>query len=193
MERFLVPVIYGSVRRDRQGIRAARYVVHRLRALECDPVLVDPLERSLPMLDRMYKEYAPGTAPAVMEELAQLFRRADGFVVVTGEYNQTIPPALANTLDHYLEEFFWRPAGIASYSGGRFAGARAAVTLRTMLAEMGMVTLPSMLQVASVQSAFDAEGVPADPKMDDYTQMFFDELLWYMQALRSARAQGVPY
>jgi NAD(P)H-dependent FMN reductase len=193
MDAFRVPVIYGSVRTERQGIRAAQYVVRRLHALGCEPVLVDPLEKPLPMLDRMYKEYEPGTAPPVMEQLAQLFRGADGFVVVSGEYNQTIPPALANTLDHYLEEFFWRPAGIASYSGGRFSGARAAVTLRTMLAEMGMVTLPSMIQVASVQDAFDTQGVPVNPKMDDYTKEFFDELLWYMNALRLARAQGVPY
>jgi NAD(P)H-dependent FMN reductase len=193
MQPFKVPVIYGSVRRDRQGIRAARYVVRRLSALGCEPVLIDPLERPLPMLDLMYKEYPAGTAPPVMEELAQLFRSADGFVVVTGEYNQTIPPALANTLDHFLEEFFWRPAGIVSYSGGRFSGARAAVTLRTMLAEMGMVTMPSMIQVARVQDAFDDTGVPVDPKMDTYTKTFFDELLWYMPVLQAARAQGVPY
>jgi NAD(P)H-dependent FMN reductase len=193
MDPFLVPVIYGSVRRERQGIKAARYIVRRLRELGCNPVLVDPLEKPLPMLDLMYKEYAPGTAPPVMEELAQLFRKADGFVVVSGEYNQSIPPALSNTLDHYLEEYFWRPAGIASYSNGRFSGARAAYALRSMLAEMGMVTMPSMLQVGGIQNAFDDEGVPADPKMDSYTKTFFDELLWYMRVMRPARAQGVPY
>ena len=193
MDRFLVPVIYGSVRRARVGIKAARYVVRRLRELECDPVLVDPLEKPLPMLDLMYKEYEPGTAPPAMEELAQLFRKADGFVIVSGEYNQSIPPALSNTLDHFLEEFFWRPAGIASYSNGRFSGARAAYALRTMLGEMGMVTMPSMMQVAAVGNAFDDEGAPTDPKMNSYTQTFFDELLWYMRALRPARAQGTPY
>jgi len=193
MDRFLVPVIYGSVRRARVGIKAARYVVRRLRELDCEPVLVDPLEKPLPMLDLMYKEYDPGTAPPVMEELAQLFRKADGFVIVSAEYNQSIPPALSNLLDHYLEEFFWRPAGIASYSAGRFAGTRAAYALRTMLAEMGMVTMPSMLQIASVQNAFDDEGVPSDPRMDAFAKTFFDELLWYMRATKSARAQGVPY
>jgi NAD(P)H-dependent FMN reductase len=193
MEPFLVPVIYGSVRTQRQGIRAARYVVRRLTALGMEPTLVDPLEHRLPLLDRMYKEYQPGTAPPALEELAKLFKRADGFVIVSGEYNHSIPPALSNMLDYFLEEYFWRPAGIACYSNGRFGGVRAAVQLRAMLCELGMVTMPSAMPVPNVHDAFDENGVPADPNMDKYTLYFFEELTWYMKAMRTARAQGVPY
>jgi NAD(P)H-dependent FMN reductase len=193
MDRFLVPVIYGSVRTERQGIRAARYVVRRLTTLGMNPVLVDPLEHRLPLIDRMYKEYEPGTAPPALEELAKLFKSADGFVIVSGEYNHSIPPALSNMLDYFLEEYFWRPAGIACYSNGRFGGVRAAVQLRAMLCELGLVTMPSAMPVQNVQDAFDENGVPADPKMDTYTTYFFDELTWYMKAMRAARAQGVPY
>ncbi|HTX56399.1 MAG TPA: NADPH-dependent FMN reductase [Candidatus Acidoferrales bacterium] len=193
MARFTVPVIYGSVRTERKGIRAARYIVRRLRSYDVDPVLIDPMEKQLPLLDKMYKEYEAGTAPAVLEELAGLYRKADAFVVVSGEYNQTIPPALANILDYFLEEYFWRPGGIVSYSGGRYAGTRAAMNLRSMLPEMGIITLPTMIQIARVQDTFDEDGMPADPGMDRYTATFFDELVWYMKALGAARAQGVPY
>ena len=51
-----------------------------------------------------------------------LFRRADAFVIVTAEYNHSIPPALSNTLDHFLEEYFWRPSAIVCYSAGAFGG-----------------------------------------------------------------------
>ena len=78
----LIPILLGSVRSDRQGIRAARYIMALLEQRGHKPVLVDPLEKPLPMLDRMYKEYPAGTAPAVMQELAELYRRADGFVIV---------------------------------------------------------------------------------------------------------------
>ncbi len=193
MEKLLVPVIYGSVRRDRQGIRAARYVMRRLEACGAEAVLVDPLEKPLPLLDRMYKEYPHGQAPPVMEELAQLFRRADGFAIVSGEYNHTVPPALSNLLDHFLEEYFFRPAGIVCYSNGRFGGVRAAMTLRASLAEMGMVTIPSLLPIPNVEGAFDEGGVPTDPQTDERTREFFDEFLWYARALRDARAKGVPY
>jgi len=190
---FVVPVVYGSVRTERQGIRAARFVVAELARRGARPVLVDPLEKRLPLLDHMYKEFPSGQAPPVMEELAALFRSADGFAIVSGEYNHGIPPALKNLLDHFLEEYFWRPAAIISYSGGRWGGVRAAVQLRSCLAEMGMVTIPSSLPFARVQESFAQDGTPADPKTTAYATEFFDEFFWYMEALRSRRALGVPY
>jgi NAD(P)H-dependent FMN reductase len=112
MSELVIPVIYGSVRSERQGIKAARFVVRELQRRGMRAVLVDPLEKQLPLLDRMYKEYPKGEAPAVMEELAELFHSADAFAIVSGEYNNGIPPALKNLLDHFLEEYVWRPAGI---------------------------------------------------------------------------------
>jgi len=83
----LFPVILGSARSNRQGIKAARYIIDKIAARGDEPILVDPCEIKLPLLDRMYKEYPKGEAPAVLEELADLFRRADGFVIVSAEYN----------------------------------------------------------------------------------------------------------
>jgi NAD(P)H-dependent FMN reductase len=193
MRQLVVPVIYGSVRTARQGIRAARFVVTQLERRGIRAVLVDPMERVLPLLDRMYKEFPKGEAPAVMEELSQLFRSADGFAIVSGEYNHGIPPALKNLLDHFLEEYYWRPAAIATYSGGRWGGAHAAMQLRMSLAEMGMVTTPSLLQIPSVHDAFDHAGVPSDPATEKYAQEFFDEFVWFMEALSERRKTGVPY
>ena len=159
----------------------------------CEPVLIDPLEYRLPLLDRMYKEYERGTAPPQLEELAQLYRRADGFAIVSGEYNNSIPPALKNLLDHFLEEYFWRPSAIVCYSGGRFGGVRAAMQLRAALSEMGMPSIPSLLPIPTVQTAFSLEGVPADEKFVERNDDFFREFVWYMKALRAARKTGVPY
>jgi len=188
-----IPVIYGSVRTERQGIRAARFVVNRLRERGHEPVLVDPLEKPLPMLDKMYKEYDPGTAPPVMEELAQLFKRADGFVVVTGEYNHGIPPALKNLMDHYLEEYFWRPAGIVSYSGGRFSGARAAEQMRCVLGEMGMISVPSIVSYPNVGRTFEEDGSTNEEWLVKATDEFVTEFEWYAAALAAQRKTGVPY
>lgn len=192
-DQLLVPIIYGSVRTERQGIKAARFMVNELRKHGCNPVLVDPMEKPLPLLDRMYKEFPPGQAPPIMEELADLFRKADGFCIVSGEYNNGIPPALKNLLDHFLEEYFWRPAGIVCYSGGRFGGVRGAMQLRMSLAEMGMVTVPSLFPVPGVQDAFNDKGTPTEPSMHKRAARFIDEFTWYMQALRAQRKHGVPY
>jgi NAD(P)H-dependent FMN reductase len=80
-----LPVFYGSYRRDRMGIRLADYAVRALNARGCEASLIDARAIGLPMLDRMYKEHAPGKAPPAMEALAETLRTADGFVFVTGE------------------------------------------------------------------------------------------------------------
>jgi NAD(P)H-dependent FMN reductase len=192
MSELFVPVIYGSVRTERQGIKAARFVVRELEGRGIRTELIDPKERKLPLLDCMYKEYPPGQAPTVLEDLAAIFRSADGFAIVSGEYNHGIPPALKNLLDHFLEEYFWRPAAIVCYSGGRFGGVRAAMQLRMTLAELGMVTIPSLFPIPHVQNAFDDEGTPAQAYTGESFKPFLDEFLWYANALREARRVGVP-
>jgi NAD(P)H-dependent FMN reductase len=186
-------IIYGSVRRDRQGIRAAKFILDECRARGHPVNLVDPLEYQLPLLDRMYKEYEPGKAPEILQRLAGLIKGADGFIIVSGEYNHSIPPALSNLLDHFLEEYFWRPSAIVCYSAGAYGGVRAAMQLRALLCELGMPSIPSILPVPKVQEAFDEEGRPHDEAWHRRAGRFLDELEWYASALKVARQSGVPY
>lgn len=189
----VVPIILGSVRHERNGARAARYVVKALEARGHEAPLVDPAALALPLLDRMYKEYPAGEAPEVLESLAATYRRADAFVIVSAEYNHSIPPALSNTLDHFLEEYFWRPSGIVCYSAGRYGGVRAAMQLRAMLGELGMPSIPSLLPIPDVHKALDPDGAPLQPWLDTSAGRFFDELTWYAEALRARRSHGTPY
>ncbi len=182
-----IVVFYGSVRTARQGIRAARFIVNQCRKRGHDVDLIDPLEYPLPLLDKMYKEYEPEAAPEVLERLAALIKSADAFIIVSGEYNHTIPPALCNLLDYFLEEYFWKPSAIVCYSGGSFGGVRAAMTLRAMLAELGMSSIPSLFPVPRVQSAFDDEGQPFDEAWYGRAGKFLAELEWYANALKTAR------
>src|SRR5947199_10217150 len=98
---FKVPVLFGSVRTERQGIKAAGFVMNELPKYGCDPVLVDAKEYDLPMLDKMYKEYDAASVPPKLQELAELYRSADGFAIVTGEYNHGVQPGLKNLLDYF--------------------------------------------------------------------------------------------
>lgn len=188
-----IAVILGSVREAREGIRAARFVVRELAGCGHEVTLVDALEHRLPLLDRMYKEYPKGGAPAGLEELAALYRAADAFVVVSAEYNHGIPGALKNLLDHFLEEYFWRPSAIVCYSAGAFGGVRAAMQLRMVLGELGMPSIPSIFAIPKVQSAFDRDGRPSDEAQVRRFARFRAELEWYAAALKAARAAGTPY
>ena len=182
-----IVVFYGSVRSERQGIKAARFLVKKCQARGHAVTLIDPLEYRLPLLDKMYKEYEPNHAPEVLRRMADVIIPADAYIVVSGEYNHTVPPALANLMDHFLEEYFWKPSAIVCYSAGAFGGVRASIALRAMLAEMGMSSIPSVLPIPTVQDAFDGDGSPRDESFHKRTARFLDELDWYAYALREAR------
>jgi NAD(P)H-dependent FMN reductase len=188
-----IAVLVGTVRSDRQGIKAARFVERSLGARGHEVTLIDPVSLQLPLLDRMYKEYPKGEAPDVLEKLATLYRAADAFVAVSGEYNHSIPPALSNLLDHFLEEYYWRPSAIVCYSAGSFGGVRAAMQLRAMLCELGMPSISSLFPIPKIQTALDAEGRAQDAALDRRFLRFASELEWYGEALRDRRARGVPY
>jgi NAD(P)H-dependent FMN reductase len=188
-------VFYGSYRSDRMGIRLAQFVVEALRGRGEDVELIDARAVGLPMLDRMYKEYPKGAAPAALEKLAGQIRGADGFVFITGEYNWGIQPGLKNLTDHFLEEWFWRPAAIASYSAGRFAGARAATAWHGTLSEMGMVVISSTIAVGPISQALSADGKPSGEggkALEHVFPRFAEDLAWWIEAAKLQRARKAP-
>ena len=188
-------VFYGSYRSDRMGIRLAHFVVEGLRSRGDDVELIDARAVGLPMLDRMYKEYPKGQAPAALEESAEKIRSADGFVFVTGEYNWGIQPGLKNLTDHFLEEWFWRPAAIASYSAGRLSGARAATAWHGTLSEMGMVVISSSLAVGPIAQTLSADGKATGEggkALEHAFPRFADDMKWWMEAAKAQRAKKPP-
>lgn len=190
-----VLVFYGSYRSDRRGIRLAHYLVRGLRSRGEDAELIDAREVGLPMLDRMLKEYASGSAPEPMARLGAQIRQADAFVFVVGEYNWGVQPGLKNLTDHYLEEWFWRPAAIASYSAGRLAGTRSAFAWRNILSEMGMIVISSTLAVGPIGNALtetaELIGEPGAALGRAFGR-FADDLAWWTEAARAQRARGAP-
>ena len=188
-------VFYGSYRSDRQGIRLAHYLIRALQEGGAAAELIDAKKIGLPILDRMYKEYPKGDAPANLEQLAAKIRAADGFLFVTGEYNWGMQPGLKNLTDHFLEEWYWRPAAIASYSAGRFAGARAATAWHSTLSEMGMVVISSSLAIGGIGHALDADANPIGDggvALDHDFPRFADDLAWWIEAARSQRKKTPP-
>ena len=188
-------VFYGSYRSDRMGIRLAEYVVDQLRRRGDYAELIDAKAINLPILDRMYKEYRKGHAPAALEQLAGKIKAADGFIFITGEYNWGVQPGLKNLTDHFLEEWFWRPAAIVSYSAGRLAGARAATAWHGTLSEMGMVVTSSTIAVGPIGQTLSADGQPAGEggkALEQSFPRFADDLMWWVEAGKAQRQLKAP-
>jgi NAD(P)H-dependent FMN reductase len=195
----VVAVLLGSVRSERLGDRAAKWAIARLQARGHEAVLVDAAALELPILDKMWKEIKQDPPPqyvALRDKLrpvAELYARADGFCIVSAEYNHSIPPGLSNLIDYFLEEYFFRPSAIVCYSNRMFGGVRASIQLRAMLAEVGMPSIPSIQPIPSIGTALTKDGVPLTQELAEKTGKFWDEFEWYMRAFKVERAKGVPY
>jgi NAD(P)H-dependent FMN reductase len=190
-----VLVFYGSYRRDRKGIRLADFIVRGLRARGDDVELIDAQAVDLPMLDRMLKEYPPGSAPTALAELGAKIRAADAFLFVVGEYNWGVQPGLKNLTDHFLEEWFWRPAAIASYSAGRLSGTRSSYAWHNTLTEMGMVVISSTLTVGPIADTLSETGEPigaAGAALARAFPRFADDLAWWTEAAKAQRTRRPP-
>ena len=186
-----IVVIVGSVRRDRNGIKVARWIEQKLKERNHLVDLVDPLELDLPLLDRMFKEME--NPPQKLKDLQQIIKNADGYIPVTPEYNHSISSALKNTLDHFLEEYFFKPSAIVSYSVGGFGGNMAGAHLRQIFAELGAPAISSSFVVSRVSDVFDNDGKLLDAKYNDRIKRFLDEFEWYVEAFKKKKKKGTPY
>ncbi len=183
---FNIVVVYGSVREKREGIKAAKFFMNKLKERGHNSILIDPIEYKLPFIAKTFKEY--GTkAPESLKELSSLLKNADGYIVVTAEYNHNIPPALTNLMSYFGEEYSRKPAGIVSYSNGPFAGVRAAIQLREFLSAIGIVSIPNVFPVSKVQSSFDENGNVLDENYNRRVKTFLEEFEWYVRALKRER------
>jgi NAD(P)H-dependent FMN reductase len=195
----VVAVLLGTVRSERIGDRVAKWAIAQLEARDHEAVLVDAAALSLPILDKMWKEVkddppaAYADLHAKLAPLAALYARVDGFCIVSGEYNHSVPPGLTNLIDYFLEEYFWRPSAIVCYSAGPFGGVRAAMQLRSLLAETGMPSIPSIQPIPAAGKALSKDGVALTQELAERSGKFFDEFEWYMRALKAERVTGTPY
>ncbi len=186
-----IAVIVGSVRKDRQGIKVARWLEQKLKDRNHTVFFIDPVDLDFPLLDRMYKEMKD--PPPKLKELRTMIKDADGYIPVTPEYNHSTSSALKNTLDICLEEYFFKPSAIVSYSVGGFGGIIAAQQLRIIFAELGAPAISSSFSISKVQNVFDDNGKMIDDNYNRRVGRFLDEFEWYIEAFKNQREKGTPY
>ena len=163
MPHFLV--FLGSVRSStppapaRLGLRVARACVQLLEADGATVELIDPMAFELGGIFKPHFAYAQSKVPETLDALADKIADADGYVMVSPEYNHSMSPALAHLLNHFgSSRYAFKPSAIVTYSAGQWGGARAAVSMRTFLSELGCLPVSAMIHVPKAQEALDEEG-----------------------------------
>jgi NAD(P)H-dependent FMN reductase len=186
-----IALIVGSVREQRQGIKVARWMEEKLKGRKHTVFFIDPLELDLPLLNKMYKEMSH--PPGKLIDLRNKINDAEGYMPITPEYNRGTSAAMKNTLDYFLEEYYFKPSAIVSYSPGSFGGMNAGQQLRLIFAELGASSIPTMFSISRVNEVFDDNGNLKDERYDKRVIRFLDEFEWYIEALRNQRKNGTPY
>lgn len=151
----------------------------------------------LPLLKKplhFYKDRSE--APKVLRDANKLIEEADAFVIISAEYNHSLPPALTNMMDHFpISSYKYIPSGIVSYSMGSYAGVRAAVQARSFLGELGSPNCSYIFSIPKISGALTEDGNPApdDTHMDKGADKLIDELEWYAKAIKNHKAtSGKP-
>jgi len=118
-----------------------------------------------------------------MLDFAEKVKLADGFLIVTPEYNGGYPASLKNVVDLLYDEWHRKPIAISTVSNGVFGGSQVITSLQFSLWKMRAWTVPAMFAVPKVQDVFDENGNPADKAATDKRAAgFINELLWCMEA-----------
>jgi NAD(P)H-dependent FMN reductase len=189
----LLQVIAGTTREGRFSERVAAWVMARLQQHEAFALeLVDLRDHPMPFFEgdapaRTGRDYAD---PAVTR-FSQVVDRADGYLILTGEYNHGYPAVLKNALDSTFVE--WRRKPVAYVGWGNTGGARAIEQLRAVAVEFEMAPLRHAVHILpdvliAVRQAPDPTDVSLFAALEPRLDLLADDLAWWMRALASARA-----
>jgi chromate reductase len=155
--------------------------------------LVDPLDHDTGGVFKPHFAYPKGSAPEPLANLADAIASADGYVMVSPEYNHSMSPALAHLLNHFGSSLFaYKPSAIVTYSAGQWGGARAAVHMRTFLSELGCLPVSAMVHIPRAQEVLDDSGqwVAEADRWNSYVGRSLSQLEWWGEAARQKREQG---
>ncbi|MEU4805284.1 NADPH-dependent FMN reductase [Actinosynnema sp. NPDC023587] len=180
MQPLHIAVIIGSTRHGRAGDGIGRWAAEL--AGRRDDVDVDVVD----LVDFEFPGSYPDQPTAEMRRFVARVARADGFVVVTPEYNRSFPASLKQAIDYAYDEWHAKPAGFVSY-GYRSEGVYAVEQLRTVFTELHVMTMRNGVGI----NLLDDEPLDSEPRRRAATTML-DQLTWWAAALRDAR-HAHPY
>jgi len=192
-----VVLFFGSVREGRLGYRLAIYMQKFLEAKNFKVSLFDPEKMQFPLMAKNINMYNMSgglqTAPKWLQDAYETVKTADAYVVVSAEYNHSIPPALSNMMDYFpISAYSHKPCSIITYSYGAYGGVRASVQLRAFLGELGMVTPQFIFAVPNVHEALNESGKALAEDIPSKAEKSAKELEWFARAIKLHKEKVGP-
>ncbi len=190
-------IVVGSTRPTRAADLVVPWVTQRAAAHSAfDVELIDLRDWPLPMFAEHWGTIGDPKDPTYSDPSVKRWnekvKEADAYLVVTPEYNHSVPGVLKNALDNVFVSFALRhkPIAAVGYSGGIAGASRAIEHLAHMAIEADMAPLRTSVLIPYVGTAFDDAGAPRDPMTEAALGVTLDDLAWWSTALEHARAAG---
>ena len=180
MQKLYIPVLAGTTREQRKSIHAARLVAEVGNTFdEVETEVVDPKDFNFP---------GDGNDPGAQDpHYSAITKRADGFFIVSPEYNHSFPGSLKRMLDSELKNYIHKPVAFAGVSAGPWGGVRGIESLVNVVRELGLVSTFTDMQFPKVQELFDENGVLQNEAYREYVKRAWVELIWMTKTLQHGR------
>ena len=190
-------IILGSTRPTRALDTVSPWVVRTATAHPSFEVeTLDLRDWPLPMFGEHLGTIGDRSDPTYSEPVVRAWNRkikeADAYLVITPEYNHSIPGVLKNAIDSVFASNALRnkPVAAISYAGGIVGGARAIEHLAHMVIEADAVPLRNTVIIPNLGGAFDESDEPIDAMSRIALDVVLDDLAWWSAALEAARQAG---
>jgi len=174
------PILLGTAREGRQSEKVAKFLFQEVsKNLEIETQIADPKDFNFGEEVNFDATKDP--------KYSKITQEADGFIIVTPEYNHSFPSSLKKMLDSELKNYIHKPVIICGVSAGNWGGIRAIQSLIPVLREVGMVVTFADLQFPNVSKLFDENGEILDKKYESRVQKSLEELIWMGKTLKYGR------
>ena len=195
MSRLLV--IIGSTRPTRAADLVTPWLTGKVSGhADFDAEIADLRDWPLPVFAEHFGTIGDFSDPTYSDPLVKAWnskvKSADAYVIVTPEYNHSVPGGLKNAIDSVWVSFGFRnkPVAFVSYAGGQAGGVRAIEHLAHIFVEAEAAPMRNSVIIPFVRDAFDSGGQPRNPVMNAAADIMLDDLAWWSAALERARAAG---
>ena len=183
-------IISSSVRIDRMSHRAAMYFQNRLEAHpEFESEILDLKIYNFPIFEERLR-FLKNPDQKILDFAAKI-KNSDAVLIVTPEYNGSMPASLKNCIDLLYGEWKRKPVGIITCSSGSFGGAQVLGDLQFVLWKIGAHTIPAIFPIPKIQDVFDENGKANDPDaMTKRVEPIIDELMYWLQSRPARTTDG---
>lgn len=171
-----IPVILGTARVGRESEKVARFLLKEAVDFGFKSDLIDT---------RDYPVAFTGQDILGLKGLGQKIASADGFIIVSPEYNRGYPGELKHLLDSFHDEYKRKPVAICGVSSGQTGGARAVEQLRLVAIGLEMAPIKNTLLFPFITNAFSQDGTPQDATFKEKAQAMCAELSLQAEVLRN--------